>query len=993
MSYDLELLFGISLLYLLILFLVAHLTDSGRIPERWIANPWVYVLSLGVYATSWSYYGSVGFAQREGFQFLTIYLGVTIAFLLSPILLRPILRITRDYQLTSLADLLAFRYRSQLAGALVTLFMLLGSLPYIALQIRAVTTSINVLTQEVPPQVLALGFCIMLILFAIMFGARHASPRDKHRGLVAAIAFESLIKLAALLLVGLFALFGVFSGPGDLGRWLTANPEVIQSLYQPVREGPWLTLLFLSFSAAFLLPRQFHMIFAENLSLKSIDTASWAFPLYLLLLNLAIPPILWAGTRLQLNLDADYYVLGITVAQGPSWLPVISFIGGVSAASAMVIVSTLALSSMSLNHLLLPARYPDPGVDLYRWLLWGRRLLITVIIMAGFGFYQLLQHNQGLVQLGLISFVAVAQFVPGVIGVLYWERATRAGFIGGLLAGIAVWTVTLLLPLLQASGIIQQGLDLAPLRTDMGLSHWPFATFWSLACNGLLFVLISLLGRQTSGEREAARACASDAAIPATLEGVVTAGSPAQFMEGLAQMVGQETAELEVRQALRDLNMDPDERRAPELRRLRERIERNLSGLVGPQMAHIIINQQLTMDSQAKTALADSIRHMEERLERSRSRLQGLNADLDALRRYHRQILLDLPLGVCAVAPDGAVVIWNLAMEVMSGVGRDQATGYKLETLPAPWGGLLAGFADSGDEHIPKMKVTLEGRPHWFSLHKASIPDLGSPRLEEEPSAGKVMLLEDLTDLETLEAELAHSDRLASIGRLAAGVAHEIGNPVTGIASLAQNLRHERDPGVIDESIEMILQQTRRITGIVQSLMNFSRSGSIGTDYQSFELHEIVDEALQLVQLTRAGRKVACVSNCPPGIRLSGDRQRLSQVLLNLLTNACDASRPGDRVEIFAFQENGEIQLEVMDQGQGIPERIRHAVFEPFFTTKQPGEGTGLGLSLVYKIVQEHHGRIEIDSVPGVGTRVVLRLPGTPGDRDERNTSELTDQP
>jgi len=978
MSYELELLFGISLIYLLVLFFVAYATDSGIIPGRWISNPLVYVLSLGVYATSWSYYGSVGFAQRQGFQFLTIYLGVTIAFLLSPILLRPILRITRDYQLTSLADLFAFRYRSQLAGVLVTLFMLLGSLPYIALQIRAVTASISVLTQEVPPQLLALGFCIMLILFAIMFGARHTSPREKHRGLVAAIAFESLVKLAALLLGGLFAVFGVFSGPQDLSRWLSQNPEVIRALYEPVREGPWFTLIFLSFSAAFLLPRQFHMIFAENLSLKSMDTASWAFPLFLLLLNLAIPPILWAGTRLQLEMDADYYALGITLAQGPGWLPVLTFIGGVSAASAMVIVTTLALSSMSLNHLLLPASYPDPKVDLYRWLLWGRRLLIGIIIMAGFGFYLLLQHNQGLVQLGLISFVAVAQFIPGIIGVLYWRRASRIGFIGGLLGGIAVWTVTLLLPLLENSGITRTGLALTALRQDTGLDHWQFATFWSLACNGLLFVGLSLLRRQTPEESDAARACSGDAGVPLSLEGVVVAGSPDQFAEGLSHMVGRETAEMEVQQALKDLDMADSERRPRELRRLRERIERNLSGLLGPQMAHMIISQQLGMDNQAKTALADSIRHMEERLEKSRSRLRGLSADLDTLRRYHRQILLDLPLGVCAVAPDDTVVIWNLALEVMSGLRSDQATGHKLGRLPPPWGDLLAGFARSQDEHIPHMEVELLGQPHWFNLHKASIPDLDLRNPLEGPQTGLVMLLEDLTDLETLEAELAHSDRLASIGRLAAGVAHEIGNPVTGIASLAQNLRHEHDPQVIDESVRMILQQTRRITGIVQSLMNFSRSGDIGTDHRTFDLHEIVDEAIQLVRLTRSGKQVHCSSSCPPHIRLAGDRQRLSQVLLNLLTNACDASRPGDRVEILAFEEEGQVRLEVMDQGDGIPEHDRETIFEPFFTTKQPGEGTGLGLSLVYRIIEEHRGQIEIDSVPDVGTRVIIHLPQQP---------------
>ena len=975
MTYELEVLFGVSLLYLLILFFIAYVVDSGLIPDRWTDNSVVYVLSLGVYATSWSYYGSVGFADREGFQFLTIYLGVTIAFLLTPLLLKPLLRLTRDYQLTSLADLFAFRYRSQLAGALVTLFMLLGSLPYIALQIRAVTTSLSVLTREVPPQQLALGFCAMLILFAIMFGARHIRPREKHRGLVAAIAFESLVKLTALMLVGLFAVFGVFSGPADLSVWLSDHPEATEALYAPVREGPWFTLLFLSFCAAFLLPRQFHMVFAENLSLRSITSASWAFPLFLLLLNLAIPFILWAGTRLQLEMDADYYVLGITLAKGPRWLPVLAFIGGVSAASAMVIVTTLALASMSMNHLLLPASYPDPKVDLYRWLLWGRRLLIAIIIMAGFGFYRLLEDNQGLAQLGLISFVAVAQFFPGIIGVLYWRRATRLGFLGGLLAGIAIWSITLLLPLLERSGFTHTGLDLLPLRQHSGLDHWQFATFWSLACNSLLFVAISLTTRQPSGEREAARACQFGTTLPVPLEGVVAAGSPGQFTEGLSRMIGKETAHLEVRRALADLDLSFDERRSPELRRLRERIERNLSGLMGPQMAHMIITQQLGMDNQAKSALAYSIRHMEERLEESRTRLQGLNADLDALRRYHRQILLDLPLGVCAVEPDHRVVIWNLALEVMSGVPGSRAIGHRLNDLPKPWGELLAGFALARDEHVPHMDVEIEERTHWFNLHKAAILDSGLTPPEAGSRPGLVILLEDLTDLETLEAELAHSDRLASIGRLAAGVAHEIGNPVTGIASLAQNLREEQDPEVIQESIDMILQQTQRISSIVQSLMNFSRSGSVGTDYQTFGLSQVVDEAIRLVNLTHAGRQVTCNNACPLDLQLRGDRQRLSQVLVNLLTNACDASGPGDQVEIIAFREKNRVRLEVMDQGKGIPEQVKDEIFEPFFTTKRPGEGTGLGLSMVHKIIQEHNGRIEVDSVPGVGTRIVVHLP------------------
>ncbi|MCB1852577.1 MAG: GHKL domain-containing protein [Gammaproteobacteria bacterium] len=975
MTYELEILFGASLLYLLILFFVAYVTDSGLVPESWINNPFVYVLSLGVYATSWSYYGSVGFAGREGYLFLTVYLGVTLAYLMTPLLLRPILRLTRFYQLTSLADLLAFRYRSQLAGVLVTLFMLIGSLPYIALQIRAITTSLSVLTREVPPQQLALGFCGMLILFAIMFGARSNPAREKHRGLVAAIAFESLMKLTALLVVGLFSLFQVFSGPADLSRWLSNHPEAIEALYAPMREGPWTTLIFLSFCAAFLLPRQFHMMFTENLSLRSISVASWAFPLFLLLLNLAILPILWAGNHLRLEMDTDYYVLGVTLINSPKWLPALAYIGGFSAASAMMIVTTLALSSMCMTHLLLPASYPDPQLDIYRWLLWGRRLLIAIIVMAGFGFYHLIEQNQGLVQLGLISFVAVAQFLPGIIGLLYWPQATRQGFLLGLLAGIGTWVYALLLPLLERSGFIYTGLSLPSLHHSLGMAQWEFATFWSLTLNGLLFVGVSLITRQSPEEREAARACRSDTSMATELKGVVAATNTQQFTEGLAETIGQDTAEQEVQQALTDLGMADDEIRPGELRRLREQIERNLSGLLGPQMAHIIINRQLMMDSESKTALADSIRHIEEQLERSRTQLRGLTADMDKLRRFHRQILLDLPLGACAVTPDQRVVLWNLAMELLSGVPSGRVVGYRLNALPAPWGDLLAGFALAQDRHIPRMEVTLEGRPHWFNLHKATIPDphLGSGWTDSR--TGLVMLLEDMTDLETLEAELAHSDRLASIGRLAAGVAHEIGNPITGIASLAQNLRYEKEPEIIAESINSILQQTKRISNIIGSLMNFSRSGSIGSDYQTFKLKSTIDEAIRLVKLTRSGKQVEYRVSCRKKLQLVGDKQHISQVLVNLLANACDASDPGGKIEIIAFQEDDQVQLEVMDQGRGITERDQQEIFEPFFTTKKPGEGTGLGLSMVYKIIQEHQGQIKIESVPGTGTRVVVRLP------------------
>lgn len=975
MDFEVWHLFVAAVGYLGLLFLIAYATDRGWLPRRLVQHPATYVLSLGVYATSWSYYGSVGFAQSEGFNYLTIYLGVTLAFVLTPVLLQPILRLVREYQLTSLADLLAFRYRSQAIGIVTTLFMLVGTLPYISLQIRAVTESVQVITREIPPDLLALSVCVTLILFAVLFGARHTSPRERHAGLVVAIAFESLVKLLALLTVGGFALFGVFGGPSGLERWLAVHPEAVTSLYAPVREGPWTTLLLLAFSAAFLLPRQFHMTFAENRSQRALTVASWGFPLYLLLLNLAIPVILWAGTRLGGPTPPDYYVLGITLEGGaPGWLPLVAFIGGVSAASAMIIVTTLALSSMCLNHLLLPASYPDPTVDLYRWLLWGRRVLIAMIIMAGFGFFVLLEHEQGLVQLGLISFVAVVQFLPGVVGVLYWRRATRLGVLLGLAGGITVWTLTLLLPLLQESGVIAGSLRPEAYEGLFGLDKWEFATFWSLAANVGLFVLGSLLRGPSPEEQEVARACCSEGVAPPP--GVVRATSPGEFTERLGQVLGPEAAEKEVARALDDCAMPASEARPGELRRLRERLERNLSGLVGPQLAHMIVNQGLELDRDTRTALADTVRYAEQRIERSRSQLQGLAAELDLLRRYHRQILLDLPLGVCAVSPRREVVLWNLAMEVMSGIPATRALGHPLGDLPAPWSGFLEDALASPDSRLHQRGLQAGGRPRWFNLHKAEIAD---PQVTLGAAAsappGTVLLMEDLTEIETLEAELAHSERLASVGRLAAGVAHEIGNPVTGIASLAQNLRDEADQPAVRESVEQILAQTRRVGNILKSLMSFSRAGDPGLEPEYFDLRAAMDEAIQLVRLTSSGKQVRCLNGCAAGLELFGDRQRLLQVFVNLLTNACDASAPGGQVDVAATPHADHLELVFEDRGRGIPEELHDRVLEPFFTTKQAGEGTGLGLPLAYRIVYEHGGNLEIDSRPGQGTRVRVLLP------------------
>jgi len=976
---EIGILYAVGVAYLGLLFFIAHATENRWLPDALIHHPLVYALGLGVYATSWSFYGSVGFARTEGFNFLTIYLGVTLAFVLTPILLAPLLRLVRDHQLTSLADLFAFRYPSPWTGALVTLFMLAGVLPYIALQIKAVTESVAVITQEAPPYLLALGFCATLTLFAILFGARHITPREKHEGLVVAIAFESAVKLLALLAVGAFALFGVFGGLGGLDQWLTIHPQALDALYAPVREGPWFTFMLLAFAAGFLLPRQFHMIFVENMEPRALRTAAWAFPLFLLLLNLPIPLILWAGSASGLSTPPDYIVLGLAVENGRGWLALSTFVGGVSAASAMMIVTTLALASMCLNHLILPARYQQqafPRENLYAWLLWGRRSLIVIIIGLGYGFYLLLQVHQGLVQIGLISFVAVAQFLPGVAGMLFWPRATRVGFIAGLAGGILVWVFSLIIPLMHQSGLPVTEFNLQSWFGASDQDRWAFSTFWSLTINALLFVTGSLLSRPSAQELEAAQAAGrrDPMDIPPR---VLEAGTVDEFQERLSQALGPKTAALELQRALADLCMTHDETRPGDLGRLRERLERNLSGLIGPLLSRMIVDNRLRVAPHARLALADSLRFVEAELERSHGRLEGLAAELDTLRRYHRQVLHELPLGVCALTPDGEILIWNSAMSRISGISGSEAAGRNLDELDAPWAGVLQTFVDGDENHLYKLQCSLLGQSRWINLHKSAIEasSIGATSSTARTD-GTVVLVEDLTELHTLESEVAHNDRLASIGRLAAGVAHEIGNPLTGIASLAQNLRFETDGDEQRLAIGQILQQTRRINNIVQSLITFSHGGeALNARQEPIRLRDCVDEAIHLVQLADAARMVSCTNAISRALTARGNHQRLLQVFVNLLNNAVQASAAGDHVLIRGCSNGGFVLVAVEDEGAGIAASLLDRIFEPFFTTKPVGEGTGLGLSVVYSIVEDHGGQVYAENRVPRGTRFTVHLP------------------
>ncbi len=527
--------------YLGVLFAIAYYADERADAGRSIiASPYVYSLSLAVYATAWTFYGSVGRAASDGVGFLPIYIGPTLMIALWWVVLRKVLRISKQNRITSLADFIASRYgKSALLGGLVTVIAIIGILPYISLQLKAVSNSFTILIQY--PEIVmpakigvlatrqdtALWVALILAAFTIAFGTRHLDAAEHHQGMVAAIAFESLVKLLAFLAVGVFVTFGIYDGFGDLFGRAAAQPK-LRAMLTPL-EGVaggyanWVWLTILSMMAIMFLPRQFQVAVIENVDEKHLNKAIWLFPLYMLAINVFVLPIAFGGLLRfpDGSVDADTFVLTLPMAEKRELLALLVFIGGLSAATGMVIVETIALSTMACNDLVMPVLLRlrrlrlNERRDLTGLLLGIRRGAIVLILLLGYLYYKLAGEAYALVSIGLISFAAVAQFAPAILGGIFWKGGTRAGALWGLLAGFAVWFYTLLLPALARSGWLPLGLLeqgpfgialLKPLQLFglTGLDQISHAMIWSMIANVGAYVIVSLSASPSADEHRQA---------------------------------------------------------------------------------------------------------------------------------------------------------------------------------------------------------------------------------------------------------------------------------------------------------------------------------------------------------------------------------------------------------------------------------------------------------------------------------------------------------
>jgi signal transduction histidine kinase len=628
-----------SLGYLALLFAIAAFADRRAAQGRSvIGNPWVYALSWAVYCSAWTYFGSVGTAAVSGVWFLPIYLGPMLAMLLAWTVVRKMVRIARTYRITSIADFIASRYgKSPLLAALVTLITVVGIVPYIALQLKAVSGAFHVLTAGPgAPATLAAGgwqdptllTTLALGAFTIIFGTRHLDLFERHEGMVAAVAFESLVKLLAFVAAGAFVTWGLFGGMADIWARAQAFPE-LQDLMRlgrpdaPPDYARWFALTILSMISVLVLPRQFQMMVVESVNERHVRRAAWAFPAYLLAINVFVLPIALGGQLVfgPGNADPEGFVLSLPLTQGAPALALLAYVGGLSAATGMLIVETIAVSTMVCNDLVMPSLFRLKGFGaraeghLTALLLNIRRAAIVGVLMLGYLYFRMAGNAYALVSIGLISFAAVAQFAPALIGGMYWRGASKAGAFGGLIGGFAVWTYTLMLPSLAKSGWISGAIltdgpsGIGLLRPEhlfgiTGLDPLSHSLFWSLTVNLALYVGLSMARGPSAREQSQALLFAD---VFARGEAAETAPV---FWRGRARLADLKALAARLLGPARAETLFADHARqtgvpVPDLvadARLVDRVERQIAGAIGTSSARVMVasiaqEEPLTVDS------------------------------------------------------------------------------------------------------------------------------------------------------------------------------------------------------------------------------------------------------------------------------------------------------------------------------------------------------------------------------------------------------------
>jgi PAS domain S-box-containing protein len=972
----------VLLAYLAFLFLIAAVAERfGRRLQAPRLRTVTYVLAVSVYCTAWTFYGSVGLAANRGLEFLTIYLGPAMMALLWPTVLRKLVRVVKEQRITTISDFIASRYgKSAPLGTLVAVLVVCGMIPYIALQLKAVSVSLRMMIGEAAladfdPTLL---IAVTLAIFGILFGARNLDFTRQQTGLIAAVAVESVVKLVAFLVVGAYVTWGLFGGFGDIFARIAAEPRWSALLTLDAAPSAsyarWTAMLVISMMAVILLPRQFHVLVVQNPRERDVQTAAWAFPLYLLAINLFVLPIAFGGLlRLGGAPDtADSFILALPLAGGAPLVAVAVFIGGFSAATAMIVVDSLALSKMISNDIVLPFILRRGRFDGVYWAsLNSTRLGILVVVMLGYVWAKLEAGQVLLVEMGLLSFIAVTQCAPAVLFGLYWRRGTRRGAFWSISLGFALWFYTLILPALVREGFLGGGslLSDGPLGLTWlspvslfglrGLDPLTHGVFWSLFVNVGAYLFVSMLSTPDADERSQAAAFVGGRVVePSPTPAVLSVSE-------LERLIHLYVPEQEADAILHGLleGKTARELTLPELLDLRIRLERLLAASLGAAAARFIVEDRFTISKGEAQALVDSFQAMQRSLRHSERLLASVvesvedcifTTDVDG------HLITLNPAGQRLLGHTGADAPRLSYLDVLGETDRRRVGPAIQQALAGggAWRGSVSAVARDGGAFPAHLAIT-----SVFDARRQII--------------GGVGVLRDLTEQLATQQRLIQREKLASLGEMAAGVAHEIRNPLGGIKMATRLL----DSGVVGdgriphEMAQSIVAGIVEIERIVADLLEYARDTRL--DLQAYPLARILAPVVEAAGAgEEGGHRRVLVHGLDEGVTVTVDGPRLRQVFANVLKNALEATErtPEPRVDVALSLRGAAAVITVADNGAGLTPEAREKLFLPFFTTKPTG--TGLGMAIVRKIMDLHGGEIEIESQPGRGTTVRLIIPG-----------------
>jgi Na+/proline symporter/signal transduction histidine kinase len=1010
--------------YIGLLFVIASYGDqTGRFGREGRWRRYIYPLSLAIYCTSWTFFGSVGLASRTGFDFLAIYLGPILEIgLCSPLITR-IVRLAKAQNITSIADFIAARYgKAQTVAATVALIAIVGTVPYIALQLKAVSSSLTTILVHIGPASgamqpvlgdIALYVAVAMAIFAVLFGTRHIDATEHQDGLMLAIATESLVKLVAFVAVGVFVTFWMFDGPLALFAQALERPESAAALTREPAPGTLAAMTLLSLFAIVLLPRQFHVTVVENNSEEEIRRASWLFPLYLVLINLFVVPIALAGllTFTDRQVDSDMFVLALPLAAHSDLLTIAAFIGGLSAATAMVIVESVALAIMVSNDIVMPLVLQRretliTGRDnVGGLLLTVRRMAIFVILFLAYVYYRLAGEAQ-LASIGLLSFAAVAQLAPAFFGGLIWRRATARGALAGMTIGILAWAYTLLLPSLADAGIVGHGLlsqgpwGIAALRPQalLGLDLPPLAhgVTWSLALNLLAYVVLSISRAPASIERLQA-----DLFVPSHLTPL-----PPSFrlwrssvtVEELTTTVARYLGEERTRTSFgsyglsRGISIDSKAEADFQLLRYAEHLLASAIGAASSRLVLSLLLRKRTVSTKAALKLLD---------------------DANAAIHYNREILqtaLDhVRQGIAVFDKELHLICWNRQFgEILAlppqltrvGTSLDhilrfnaERNTHETEAIDAIVRERLARYIASGEPFLERFV----DRDLVMEVRANPMPDEGivttftditpsvkaAEELERANESLERRVQERTEELTRLNNELGRAKAEAeqaniSKTRFLAAASHDILQPLNAARLYVTSLVERQAPGSDVQLVGNIDASLDAVEEIFGALLDISRldSGAMKPEIVGFRIDDLMRQ-LEVEFAPLAQEKGLELEFVPCSLAVLSDRRLLRRLLQNLVSNAIKYTLEG-RVLVGCRRRNGRLRIDVHDTGLGIPASKQRAIFQEFHRLDRGAKvarGLGLGLSIVERIARVLDHQLSLVSAVGRGSQFSVDVP------------------